>query len=59
MTAFSLHPLSVQGERQRERERDGGREGGRERESTLPGVSSYKDTNLIRSGPHAYDLIEP
>ena len=28
-----------------------------ERKSILSGVSSYKDTNLIHSGPHPCDLI--
>lgn len=27
------------------------------RERTLSRISSYKDTNLIRPGPHAHDLI--
>ena len=27
------------------------------RDSKLSGVSSYQDTNPIRSGPHPYDLI--
>lgn len=31
----------------------------RERESELSGVSAYKNSNPVASGPHLYELIEP
>ena len=46
---------------EREREREGRREReverGRGRERGIPGISSYKDTDYIGSGPHPYELI--
>ena len=45
------------GERKRERERGRGTERGRGRERGFPGISSYKDTDHIGSGPHPYELI--
>lgn len=35
------------------------REGGRENKDKLSGVSSYKGTNSIRSGPYPYNLFYP
>lgn len=36
-----------------------GSEGERDKTSEHPGILSYKDTNLVRSGPHPYDPTEP